>query len=80
MLHCFYYKELGEGWGPSFLETKEEYDFISHIRRNDPSSPAQMYVGGSRYPFQQGAFNYNSYRPFQTGKENINLDSLLSVP
>ena len=28
--------DIGDGWGPTLVETQEEYDFIRHVADHDP--------------------------------------------
>ena len=65
LIYTFYFPELGEGWGPTVLETELEHDFIRQSQKG--LSDAQDYfIAGSRYPNQTGHFPYHvsvAWRP-----------------
>ena len=52
-----YFSELGDGWGPTVLETEVEHDFIRQSQRG--LSDAQNYfIAGSAFPETSGSFDY----------------------
>ena len=67
---------IGDGWGPTLVETQEEYDFIRHVAdhdpflggHDDPGTVQAYWLGGTavrpedRYTI---TINYTDYRPIQ---------------
>ena len=60
----YLFPEIGTGWAPAVLNTKEELYFLREGQKSFSSS-APYLIGGSTD--QNDSFPYNSYRKNNTG-------------
>ena len=63
--HCIYISALGDGWGPTLLETEEEWNFLRGAMGLFTSTyDSYTYIGGSTsscWQYYDFSFDYSQY-------------------
>ena len=54
-----FFSELGDGWAPAVLDTRDEHDFINQSQKGW-SDDQNYFIGGSVCPEHTGSFDYYS--------------------
>ena len=71
---CF--SELGDGWGPTVLETEVEHDFIRQSQKG--CSADDFFIAGSVYPKHTGSFKHSTPAPEFGKKRKPSYSSIQS--